>query len=127
MNAATFRADFPEFADEAKYPDALINLWLGIGAKRLPEDRWADLLDHGLGLFTAHHLVLARRNADAAAKGGAPGAAAGILSSKSVGPASASYDTGSAALEGGGHWNLTAYGTQFLALAQLVGAGGIQL
>lgn len=124
MDASTFRSDFPEFSDSTAYPDAQVSYWLGIGSKMLRLDAWDELLGHGLELFTAHHLVLARQNAKAAAKGVVAGANSGPQSSKSVDRVSASYDTHSASIEGAGHWNLTTYGTQFIQLARMVGIGG---
>ena len=124
MDAATLRSDFPEFADVLAYTDAQINFWLGIGGKLLRPCAWDDLLDHGLELFTAHHLSLARINQKAAAKGGAPGSNSGPQASKSIDKVSVSFDTGAATIEGQGHWNLTTYGTQFIQLSRMVGMGG---
>ena len=127
MDAATFRQHFPEFADAARYPDAQVQFWAGIGERMLNADRWAELLDHGLELFTAHHLVLAQQNQQAAATGAAPGASTGAIAGKTIDKVGVTYDTASAALEGAGHWNLTTYGTQYLQLSQMMGAGGLQL
>jgi hypothetical protein len=127
MNATTLRQQFPEFADAAAYPAATVDFWLGVGVLRLNADRWSDLLDHGLALFTAHHLVLARRAALVAAKGGLPGTGGGVLASKTVGSVAASYDTGAAKIDGAGAWNQTTYGVQFWQLALMVGSGGVQL
>lgn len=127
MDAATFRQDFPEFSDTTTYPDGSVDFYLALGVKLLPECRWQDLLDYGLELFTAHHLVLSTRDQKAEAAGGMPGAMTGPQSSKAVDKVSVSYDTASATLEDGGFWNLTTYGVRFLQLARMIGAGGIQL
>lgn len=79
--------------------------------------------DFGLELLTAHYLVLNKRNLDSAKKGALPGVGAGVIASKSVGPASESFDTGLAGEPGAGHWNLTTYGTQYWRLIQMFGAG----
>ena len=127
MDAATFRADLPEFASAAVYPDAQVNLWVSVAALRLREAAWGDLLGHGTELFVAHNLTLARRNQAAATSGGVPGQNSGPIASKAVDKVSVSYDTGAASLTDAGHWNLTTYGTQFYQLARIIGMGGLQL
>ena len=127
MDAAQFRADFPEFADTTKYPDSAVNLWLSLGEKTLAPDRWCDYLDVGLELFTAHHLAIAAGNQLAEMVGDTGGQVKGPLNSKSVDKVSAGYNTGAVALQDGGFYNLTTYGIQFLQLARMVGTGGIQL
>lgn len=127
MDAATFRADLPEFASTAVYPDAQVNLWISVAALRLRDVAWGDLLDHGTELFVAHNLTLARRNQTAATSGGVPGQNAGPVASKAVDKVSVSYDTGAASLTDAGHWNLTTYGTQYYQLARIIGTGGMQL
>lgn len=127
MDATKFRQDFPEFADVTKYPDYAVNLWLSLASTTLPADRWCDYLDIGMELFTAHNLALAAGNQATAAVGGAPGQVKGPLTSKAVDKVSVGYDSGAAALEDGGFFNLTTYGIQFLQLARMIGSGGIQL
>ena len=102
MDASQFRQDFPEFADVTQYPNSAVDLWLSLGIKTLPADRWCDYLDVGLELFTAHNLALAAGNQLAAAVGGAPGQVKGPLTSKSVDKVSAGYDTGAITLQDGG-------------------------
>lgn len=126
MDATTFRTNFPEFADVVRYADAQVNFQLGLAAKCLSVERWDTLLDHGLSLFTAHHLVLARACLDAAAVNGTLGES-GLVSQESVGEVSMSFDTKSASLENAGHWNQTHYGRQYLQLARMLGVGCIQL
>lgn len=121
VDAAKLRADFPEFANTATYPDAMVAFWLAFAARMLPADRWADLIDTGVELMTAHQLVLAAR----AGKGA--GAIVAPQTAKSVDKVSVSYDTGAVRLENAGHWAGTSYGMQFLQLARMIGAGGMQL
>lgn len=128
VTPASFREHFPEFADASAYPDVTVSYWLGIGVRMLRPDRWVDLLDHGLELFTAHHIAIARQAFRAATAGGTPGANAGVVTSKTVDKVSVSYDAGSTTLDAGaGHWNATTYGVQFLQLARMAGSGGWQL
>lgn len=128
VDIATFRQDFPEFADAAKYPDVQVQPLLDLAALVLPEDRWCDYLTRGIELFAAHNLALgAQAKRAASLPGGVPGLASGPLTSKAVGKVSASYDAALSAIDGGGPWNLTVYGQQFLWLARMIGSGGIQL
>lgn len=127
MTPAQFRADFPEFADTTAYPDSQVTLWLTVGSKLVNECRWGELTDLGIELVAAHHLVLGRRDQQAALVGGVPGQMTGPLSSKSVDKVSAGYDTGAATIDDAGFWNLTSYGVRYATLARMMGAGGIQL
>lgn len=127
MDAATFRQDYPEFGSTSDYPDAQVNLWLSMAAKMLNADRWGDILDLGLCLYTAHHLALGRRDVIAAASGGIPGSIQGVLTSKSVDKVSAAYDASSITNPEAGFWNGTIYGVRLYNLARLMGAGGVQL
>lgn len=85
------------------------------------------LLDIGVELFTAHHLVLEYQAGQEAAVGAPPGRSKGPISGTSAVGASVSYDTGSGLNPGDGHWNLTTYGTRFLEMLRLVGVGPIQV
>lgn len=126
MDIATFRANFPEFADVTRYPDATVTFWAGIGERLISSDRWGGMYLQAVQLFTAHNITLAYSNArDGAA--GVPGQAHGQVSQKAVGQASISYDTTSAIEEKAGHWNLTTYGRQYIRLARMFGAGAVQL
>lgn len=128
MVIATFRANFPEFADIVAYPDSQITFWSSIAEKMVNVCAWGDdMWPFGVQLFTAHNLVLARSNLNSATVGGLPGQNAGAAQSKTVGSASVSYDTQSTIELNAGHWNLTTYGKQFIHLARIFGAGCIQL
>ncbi len=128
MDAATFRADFPEFSSTLDYPDAQVNFWLGLAGQMLNTDRFADMLPFATELYTAHHLVLARKNLLSVQAGGVPGVSTvAPMSSKSVDKVSASYDTQAVTYKDAGHWNATMYGLQFYNLILMFGAGGIQL
>lgn len=127
MDIATFRQQFPEFADTTKYPTPMVTMWSSVGDKLVNVDYWNDMKDFAVSLFTAHNLVLAKNNLDANAVGGTPGQTAGPAQSKTVGAASVSYDTQSSLELNAGHWNLTTYGKQFIRYARMFGAGGVQL
>lgn len=123
VTPASLRALYPEFADPARHTDATINQWLGVAVNMLDAGRWGALLDFGTTLFVCHRLALGARAARVARIGGIPGQASGPVQSKSVDKVSESFDTSSAVEEGGGHWNLTIYGQEYLRQARIVGAG----
>jgi hypothetical protein len=126
ISAAQFRIDYPEFQSVTNYPDSTVNYWLNLAYVMLNPTAWSSLLDIGVELFTAHNLVIERQNASAALRGGLPGQG-GLVNSKSVDKVSVGYDTGSQIELEAGHWNLTNYGTRFIRLARMAGAGGVQL
>lgn len=119
VTTAKFRQDFPEFGDTTRYPDAMVTFWLNFAVAMLTPAaaRWDTVFDMGVELMTAHQVTLGVR----------AGALAAPTTSKAVDKVSVSYDTSAVTLENGGHWNGTAYGVQFLQLARMIGAGGIQL
>lgn len=121
VTTASFRGDFPEFADTTIYSDAQVSLWLNFANLSLQsaQDRWADFLDIGTELLMAHNIAIS-------AKAGA-GKVGGPIASKSVGGVSASYDTSAVTIEGAGQYNMTSYGVRFLQMARMIGAGGVQL
>ncbi len=127
ITSSTLRTDFPEFESVIKYPDTMINFWLKIADKMVLEERWDDMKDFGVELFTAHHITIAKADLNAEAVGGLSGQKLGAASSKSVGEVSVSYDTNASLEMGAGHWNLTTYGKQFIRLARMFGAGAVQL
>lgn len=138
VTAATFRADFTEFASASSYPTSAINYYLALAGLLLNQNRWGvpaptatspptALIDFATELFVAHHIVLEYQAQLAARNGAPPGTAAGgPVSGKSVGPISVNYDTGSATYENAGFYNLTFYGTRFWNLVEMAGAGPVQ-
>lgn len=124
---AQLRADFPEFASTSTYPASQVNYWLTLAYSMLNAGRWGRQLDFGVAMFVAHNLVLEARAQYEAANGGVPGGQVGALSSKSVDKVSISYDVSAGIETGAGHWNLSIYGTRFIRLARMFGAGPIQL
>ncbi len=128
LTVAQFRSDFPEFTDTSLYPDALVNVWMTVASTFTANtDRWGTLQQIGGELCTAHYLVLAARNQATAQSGSTPGTVNGLMTAKSVGDVSASYDTTSVSLTDAGFWNQTSYGIQFLQISRLIGSGGMQL
>lgn len=138
ITPASFRADLPEFADAVAYPDTAIVYWAALGTMLVSVDRWgpgavvptsppSTLYDFGLELFVAHNLALEKPAVETAENGGAPGLSQGPISSKSVAGVSVSYDTSAGLEPDAGHWNLTIYGTRFIRMLRMCGAGPIQI
>ena len=125
--AQAFRKDLPEFADTTRYPNAVLDYWLGIGAQIVNAQRFGDLTNPQIESFAAHNITLERRAIDEAERGGQVGMGVGILTSKSVDKASASYDVSTGAETGAGFYNQTIYGKRYWQMLRLHGAGGIQV
>jgi hypothetical protein len=128
MTVTEFRQSFPQFSAEF-FPDARVEFYFALAGKRLPAERWGDLLHEGVALFTAHFLTLERAASLKADGTGGFDAAAGpaVGVSKTVGGVSKTENRAGSAASGylnAGQWNNTIYGQQFWELAQLVGVGG---
>ena len=122
-----FRSDYPEFSSTAVYPNSQIEYWLNFAYLMLNAQRWGGMLHLGASMFIAHNLAIEARAQMEASAGGIPGQQTGPLSSKSVDKVSMSYDTGAGIQPGAGHWNLTVYGTRFIKMARMFGAGPVQI
>jgi Protein of unknown function (DUF4054) len=140
ITAASFRADFEEFANSTQYPTAVIVYYLALAAILLNPQRWGGsspttvtnpptaLIDFAAELFVAHYVTLEYQAQLAARAGGAPGTQTGAISAKSVGPISVSFDNMVTNMsENTGQWALTVYGKRFFELANMAGAGPMQV
>lgn len=125
VTVASFRAAFPPFTIAA-FPTAEVQFWLDLGANLLSAERWGNVYDFGLQLFVAHNLSLGAMALLGGASG-APGAVTGPVTSASVDKVSYSRNPGAAMDPKNGHWNLTTYGLRWIRLAQMFGAGPIQV
>ena len=72
ITTASFRAQFPAFANVAVFPDPQVDFYITLAYKMLIPDRWGNVLDEGASLFVEHFLTL-DRIAAAGAAGGAGG------------------------------------------------------
>jgi len=124
---ATFRGAFPEFSDIVKYPDSQLAFWSALAVAQVNCNRWRGQTQTGVFLYVAHELTLAAINAKSGNIGGTPGTFAGPANTKTVGSVTAGYDSTVTSEKDAGYWNLTTYGKQFIRLARIFGAGGIQL
>jgi len=133
MNETQFLAIFPEFSNATVYSVAMINFWLGVAANLINPTRWGNLAQQGQALLTAHYLVLAQRIAvEEAAQNASNGATSmgesqGLITAKAVDGVSVSKDVAAITMEGAGSYNRTSYGVQYWQLAQMMGAGGLQI
>lgn len=124
---AQFIVDYPEFSNAVAYPQSAFNNYLNQAALQLNVNAWQGLIYQGTELFIAHHLMLYKRRQDTAQLGAYPGIGKGNISSESPGQVSISYDTQVGAEDGGGFWNQTEYGQEFIRLARLRGMTVMQL
>lgn len=124
MTVEEFRTAYPAFA---AVDGATIQHWLNASKNFIDDARWGDLADMGRGLFVAHWLASSAMDERAAGSDAIGGASAGIVTSKSVGGVSFSYDVSSVASADAGMWNQTSYGRKYWRLAQMFGNGGLQL
>lgn len=128
VTTTSFRESFPEFTDVLAFPEPQLEFWITLAGKMVDADRWGDLADYGMMLCAAHNLIISASDVVAAAMGGIPGnAASGAVSSKSAGGLSFSRDVSGSAESGAGNWNASTYGTRYIRLARLMGAGPVQV
>lgn len=139
VTAESFRTDYPAFADQTVYPETSVQFWLALAYQMMNPARWGTppagqspspptaIVDIGAELFAAHNLSIEARNQREAASSIPPGMHTGPISGKSVDKVSINYDVNAGIIEGAGHWNLTVYGTRFIFLSRMFGAGPIQV
>ncbi|MCW6600799.1 hypothetical protein A9Q61_12550 [Yersinia ruckeri] len=124
---AQFRTDFPQFENEARYPDAAIQFRLSLADNLLDENLLDNMFPYLVELFVAHYMTLQAKDMLSAAMGGGSGSTNGAASSKSVDKVSVSYDNGATLNPDAGFWNFTRYGAEFYQIILMFGAGGRQL
>ena len=127
ISVQQFRTDFPEFASSATYTTPSVQFWLNIAYGLLNACRWGSFVDLGAELFVAHNMTLEARAVMESAGGGVPGSNVGPIDKKKVDKVEVEYNSGMASIKDGGNWNLTVYGTRFLYLVSLFGAGPVQV
>lgn len=128
LSAQHMRDRLPAFEDAQRYSEHSMQYYLDLAFAALNRARWGQWFEMGQLWFAAHFLVLEDQDNTAVAAGRPPGqTGAGIITSKSVGSASISYDAQAVLEDRGGHWNATAYGRRYLRHSRMAGAGGVQL
>ncbi len=127
MDIGQFRTSLPEFSDIARYSDAQLTFWATLAEAQVNARRWGAQTQMGVFLYVAHEITLSAQNEKATIVGGVPGNQSGPANSKTIGSVTIAYDTQQTAEKNAGYWNLTVYGKQFIRLARIFGAGGVQL
>ena len=132
ITPAQMRQNFPEFANQVRFPTGMIQFWLNWSYLMLNAQRFKTSLDMAAQLFTAHNLSIERRAMDeatvaGAANSGTVGINSGPVNSKSVDKVSVGYDPGAVNDPDAGFWNLTIYGARLWQLIQMFGAGPVQI
>lgn len=122
-----FRRDFPQFSDDTKYPDPVIEFRLNLADMLIDGSAMGNIFPYLVELFVAHYMVLNAADTAAGSLGGAGGATSGVVASKSVDKVSVSYDNSATLNADAGFWNFSRYGAEFWQMLQLFGYGGIQL
>jgi hypothetical protein len=126
--ADDFKTMYPQFGE---VPDVVLQAWLNVALATLQYGRWKGYWTLGVGLFIAHFLTLYLQTMTPAGVSTAKilesGLAKGVVSSKSAGDLSKSYDFGAIASEfdGWGTYKQTVFGQQLVHFARLVGKGGM--
>lgn len=110
---------------------SVADMYIDLAHAVVKESRWKGQWRLAMGLFVAHFLTLYLQSlADtncSAAQVVAAGQARGLMTSKSAGDVSVSYDVSVIAqgLNNWAAWNTTAFGVQYATLAKIVGKGGM--
>ena len=121
MLYADFLVIFPEFSNVTTYPVARVNFWLSYAINFVNTARWGNVASQGIALYTAHLLVLDAGNQ------AQQGVVTGVDTGESADGISYSVDAASVTIAGAGLYNSTTYGIQYIQLAQMMGAGGLQV
>lgn len=119
--------------EQGKIPMAVVQMYICFAYECISVKRWGCQWRMGMALFIAHFLTLyleAQFPENATAQEViAYGQAQGLITSKSVGDVSVSYDFSSAiqGVETWGQFTTTSYGLMFANLAKLLGKGGMYI
>jgi hypothetical protein len=109
----------------------IIQMYIDLASACIKQARWHSYWKVAIGWFVAHFVTLDLQSmADAnssAAKVIANAQSRGLMTSKSVGDVSVSYDFNSIStdLDGWAAWKLTSYGQRLATVGKLAGKGGM--
>lgn len=130
---ADFYSMYPQFQGLKEIPEAIFDVYMAFALDVVNVDSWGESFKLGVSLLIAHYLTL---YLDSFAPEGASAAEVvasaqmkGVIASKSVGDVSVSYDYNSAIADVSkwSGFNLTAFGNQFAALAEMFSKGGMYI
>lgn len=125
FTTAQFRLDFPEFASETQYTNAMIAFWYGMANSMLNVRRWGEQRIYGLSLLVAHNITLAAADVADVAAGADPGRSSALIGSQGAGGVSVSFDNSASLENNAGQFNETRYGRMYIRLARQIGIGAI--
>lgn len=121
----------PGYAEGLNIPDAVFNEFLKTANARIQEARWHSEWKMAMCLFIAHCSVLYLSATSGTTVSGlvAAAAPAEVMTAKSVGDVSVSYDVNSISddLKGYGDLKATAFGQQLASRAALLGKAGMMV
>ena len=126
-----FYAVYPQFQGLDELPDMIVQMYIDFANEVVNIARWGKQWKLGMCLFVAHfcsvYLMSFTENNSEAAAVIAAGQSKGLISSKSVGDVSVSYDFSLAMqnVDTWGQFNLTLFGNQFVSIAKLNSKGGM--
>jgi hypothetical protein len=135
-----FLAFYPQFGNNSEgvpvVPTTVLQAFVTLATNTLNQARWQSMWAMAIGWYVAHFCTLylqsvADPNGGAAAVFEA-GRAQGVITSKTVGDVSVSYDPNLAGrdtptMAGWGAFHLTVYGQQLITMGRLVGKGGMYI
>lgn len=128
MTIENFKTFYPQFSN---MPAEVLNEYFRLAQLICDPERWLEMTDEGVRLYTAHKctLYLRTKAPDNApnAMVAAMGEAKGIKTNKAVGGVSVGMSESSATtgITGWGDFKTTEYGIQFMTMARQVGIGGM--
>lgn len=114
---------YPIFADTVPMP--VLNTFVALANSNLQESRWHGNWRYAMGLFIAHFLTLYIETCGTVANPALTtqkALSSGIVTNKSVGDVSVSYDMSNVLgdITGWGAYKTTKYGLQLLTMARLI-------
>lgn len=134
FNAEDFLKIYPQFGKDDSGEDIVslevLDMYIEFANACIKQSRWQDSWKLGMALFVAHFCTLwVQSFADPKSGAHAVMQAAqtkGLVTSKSVGDLSITYDFSTALsdLDGWAAWKLTTFGVQLASMAKIIGMGG---
>lgn len=137
FNLEDFLNIYPQFGKDSDeneiVPSTIIDMYIQFAHACVKQSRWQNGWELGISLFVAHFCTLwVQSFQDPSSGANAVMQAAqtkGLVTSKSVGDLSISYDFSTALgdLNGWAAWKLTTFGVQFASMAKIIGKGGMYI
>ncbi len=122
---------YPQFMDNDALPAEMIEIYIEFANEAINIHKWGKQWKLGMSLFVAHfctvYMMSFTPEGSSAAAVIAAGQTKGLISSKSVGDVSVSYDFSYAVQDVAtwGQFNLTMFGNQFVSIAKMMTKGNM--